>query len=1005
MEKLIKASLKNRQVTILLSFFIICMGLYYYIMLPKQENPDTSSPAARIITVFPGASPKDVESLVTIPIEDGIASVGGIEKIESRSYNSYSVVIVFLDYSSNKDEKWSEIRDQIEIVSKDLPEGCLAPDMDNKLTDSAGIIISLSGENYEYDKLTQFANVVKRSLEGVEGVTEFQIEGDIEKEVLIEVSHKKLALYNVSLNRINDVLKAQNVSIPPGSIDTESGKITVQVNGTFENLRDIENVILDISKETGGIVRLKDLAKISIKEKRGQPKFEQNEKNAVLISGYFDKDENIVHIGKNVRELLDKQKNNLPKDLLIDEVLFLPEDVKYAVDDFMRNLLMAILFVVIVILVGMGLRNALVVATAIPLSIMATFDVMAIMHIDVQQMSIAALIVALGILVDNAIVISDAIQVKINNGEKIFDACLNGAKEQSIPVLTSTLTTIAAFLPLTQLSGEAGEFVSSLPMVVMIALSASYLVAMLVTPVFAKYLFKVKKSKIKRSFLREFFSKGLKFALKNKALTMVLSISIFIGSLFLIKFTTINLFPYVDKDFLYVDVYSEVLGDIEATEMLVDEVVDTLKEEECIKDISVSIGRALPRFYITVSTYPPAEDFAQILFKIDLTKGNYESREVLAYELEKKINKRVARGKAFVKLVELNEPGPDIRVKLLGTNRSQTEEVAKEVEGILRSFNSTKNISSDVTPSHYGYHIEIDEDRASMLGLTKYDVQRQVNIALYGANSTIFRKEGNDIDVILKTDISSIADLENLKIFSQFTNKGVLLKQIAKLTYKEETPILKRIDRQEAYNVSTNIKPGYSTTMVQSRLEEEIDKIDLKNVLVKYGGDKEVFNKYVKSIGVAAIFAVFVIYIILLIQFNSIVQPLIILGTVPLSFVGSIIGMVIFKQEITLTVLLGVASLVGIVVNNAILLLEYINRARKEGLSVEEACKQSADKRLRPILLSTITTMIGLVPLVLWGSSFIKPMAVALMNGLGVATLLTLIVIPTLYSIVMKEKN
>jgi multidrug efflux pump subunit AcrB len=248
---------------------------------------------------------------------------------------------------------------------------------------------------------------------------------------------------------------------------------------------------------------------------------------------------------------------------------------------------------------------------------------------------------------------------------------------------------------------------------------------------------------------------------------MVLSISIFIGSLFLIKFTTINLFPYVDKDFLYVDVYSEVLGDIEATEMLVDEVVDTLKEEECIKDISVSIGRALPRFYITVSTYPPAEDFAQILFKIDLTKGNYESREVLAYELEKKINKRVARGKAFVKLVELNEPGPDIRVKLLGTNRSQTEEVAKEVEGILRSFNSTKNISSDVTPSHYGYHIEIDEDRASMLGLTKYDVQRQVNIALYGANSTIFRKEGNDIDVILKTDISSIADLENLKnIFS-----------------------------------------------------------------------------------------------------------------------------------------------------------------------------------------------------------------------------------------------
>lgn len=339
----------------------------------------------------------------------------------------------------------------------------------------------------------------------------------------------------------------------------------------------------------------------------------------------------------------------------------------------------------------------------------------------------------------------------------------------------------------------------------------------------------------------------------------------------------------------------------------------------------------------------------------------------------------------------------------MGENREKTAKLAGEIEGILQSMESTKNISKDVSPQKYGYFVNINEDKTMMSGLTKYDVQKQINIALYGEEATVFRKEGNEYGVRLKTNIDSAASLGNLTLFSDYTGQKTLLKQIAEVTIKEEEGALKRLDGQESYTITTNIKPGFSVTKTQGELETAISKLDTRGVTISYGGDKEVFDKYVKSIGVAAVFAVFIIYMILLFQFGSAVQPLIILGTIPLSFVGSILGMVLFRQEVTLTVLLGVASLVGIVVNNAILLVDYINKERKQGKSIQEACKNSAGRRLRPILLSTTTTIIGLVPLAFWGSSFIKPMAVALMNGLGVATLLTLIVIPTMYALFIKE--
>ena len=413
----------------------------------------------------------------------------------------------------------------------------------------------------------------------------------------------------------------------------------------------------------------------------------------------------------------------------------------------------------------------------------------------------------------------------------------------------------------------------------------------------------------------------------------------------------------------------------------------------------------MPKFYLTSANGSDTDDFSQIIVKFNLKndKSFGKNKEEFMMHIQNKLNENIAGADMTAKLLALTAPGSDVEIYVTGLDRNLLIEKSNLIKSELMSIDGLYNISNTSTENKQAYYVDINDDMATMMGLTKYDIQRQINIALSGTDATVFRTNGKEYDIFLKSNISSISQLENFKIKSSATKNKIMLKQAAHISLKPAEPSALRYNKEPVIKITAEVASGYSAQIIQKKIETIIDKnYSSEEINYQYGGEKQTLLKYLRGLGIAGLISLAAIFIILMVQFNSLLQPIIILMTVPLSVIGSMFGLWIFNQPFSFTAGLGLLALLGVVVNNAILLIEYINRARQDGLTIEEACKSSVKRRFRPIMLTTVTTVVGLVPLALSASSFFTPMAVTLMTGLMISTLLTLIVIPTLYSLIEK---
>ncbi len=913
--------------------------------------------------------------------------------------------MALLENGIDYDKQWEKLRIGIDNLATELPEGAEEPVIDTEMTTTPGLIISMSSGEYDAGQLAVYAERIKSKIADVDGVKRVKIEGEKERRITIKIDEKALYPLNISIVDVYNVIRTQNVVIPPGAIITENGKINLQVPQHLRSVSEFEDIIVSGSPKNGSVVRLKDIAEVKFDYDEGSLYYTKDGRSAILITAVFKDDKNVVLIGNDVRAVIEDIRATLPEGIQFDEVLFQPEDVAHSVNEFIFNLLIGVVFVVLVILIGMGLNNALVVSVAIPLSIAITIISMQVFKVDLQRVSIAALIIALGMLVDNAIVISDAIQVKINAGMTNGKAAFLGAKEQAIPVFSSTITTIAAFMPLMSLPGAAGEFVQSLPFVVIIALSASYGVAMLVTPALASLF--LKPTDGKRDLLKpisRLYTAILKFNLKKPIFTLFIILIAIVGAVYLFfNAIDIRMFPYVDKDVIYVTLSNEITGDIDDTHSLVLEAEKLLNEQPEIYDMTLSTGGGLPRFYMTADFVQPSDKTAQIYLKFDLTKTNrFKTREAFLYHLQQLFDSQFVGGTATASLLEINMPGATIDVQIYGRSDEDIIAAGQKIYDYLLEQPATMNVQIVKPEYKYQYQLVVDDEKAIHHGLSAFDIQYQINMALNGTKASVLNVAGKSYDIYVESDIETIDDIKNLKIKSQFTNQKILVKQIADVKLKPEISEIRHFDRKPVVRVKSYVRPQYGSASVQKNLEQYIANHQFENVEIFYGGDSDAINRYLSGLGSAAILAVIAIYIILLIQFNSFVQPFVIMMTLPLALLGVVFGLLIAQTNFTFTVGLGAASLIGIVVNNGILLIEYINRARAGGMSVYDACLDSAGKRMRPILLSTVTTIFGLIPLVFADSSFFTPMAIALIGGLLIATVMTITVIPTIYALLVK---
>lgn len=1001
---LIYQVIRNRRFIIFFTFMALLFGLYSYYVIPKQESPEVNAPYAIIKTIYPGAEPAEVEKLVTKVIEDKIIEVPDYKTSSSYSRNSISIVILELQNDADVDKAWTNLRRYMDDLQSSLPSECQKVEVDTDLTATPGMILGFSGEKYSYEQLSDFADQYKNELSKVKGISRFEVNGVQKKEAQVEVNTARLNQYALSLEDIVNALKIQNVNIPPGSLSNGTTRINVSIQGSFNSLQDIENCVVAVSNNNGAIVHLKDIAAVSWELADSTTRIRENGHQAILLSAFFPADNNIVLIGQDVQTKLKQLKLQMPPGLNVDEITYQPADVNQSVNNFFKSLLEGIALVLVVVFLGMGFKNAIVASTAVPLSILIAFCAMYILKIRVHEISITALIIALGMLVDDAIVIIDSIQFMMDQGMEKMTACVRGTKRVVLPVFTSTLTTAAAFAPMLFVPGPAGEFLRSLPQVVILAVAASFIVAILVTPVLSYTFFdQLKVGRLRlRSPVKNFYQGFLALGMKHKKVTLLLALSSLALMVFLAFKLPVMFFPKADVNMFYINIHAETSADLDNTDRVTQQVEKLVSAQKEVLDYTTSVGEGLPKFYLTVEKSSQSQDFAQVLLKVDLAKGGrFKSNQEMAVYMQDLLTKSVIGGTARVELLEKAFPGNPIGIQVNSNDQQALTKSVNYIHEQLATIPGTLNVDDDLDSAEYQFTVKVDNQEASRMGITKYDIERQINIALKGVEATVFHKAGNEYPILVTSDIQSKEALENLTIKSSLSDQKVLLKQLATVNLEASIPTIRKYDRERAITVSSQVKPGYSAITIEKNIKQILAQHpdELKGVTLSYKGEaKDIIDNF-GDLGTAALFTLFVIYLILMLQFRSFLQPFIIFITIPLSLIGVIIGLFAFGQPLSFTALVGVVSLMGVVIRNAILLIEFINSARREGMSVTDACFDAVVKRYRPIFLGSMTTVIGLVPLALSGSELFEPLSVAIMCGLTVSTLLTLVIIPIVYSL------
>lgn len=1004
MKKILKSLINNRKITLLFVFVISMAGIFNYYVSSKQETPDFSIPYAMITTIYPGANQNDVDIQVTKQIESVIKQVDGYNSSFSYSSSNLSIVFLELDYSADRESSFNQIRSDLLSLQNQLPEQVLPITINTDITSEVGVMLSMTSKDLTHEQINDQAEELAKILASINGVKKFETAGLINEQVVIEVNSDMISKLDLSLSDVYNIVKINNMDLPYGKVNENGEKISVTIDESYKDINDIKEIIVGFNPVLNKTIVLNDVADINISYNTNDTYYIYDDKNTILVLGYFDEDQNILLVGDEIREEIEKFEMTLSSDIELTELLFQPEEVSNSISDFMQNLLFAVALVILVVLIGMGFRNAIIISISIPLSILISFSIMKIFNIEIQQVSIAALIISLGMLVDNSIVISDSIQHHLDEGEAKKKSCIKGSKEVAIPILTSTLTTIAAFAPFLFLDSIAGDFIKALPQIVIISLLASYLVAIFIVPVLGYMFFKPRKTNGKVHIISSTYTAVLKKSMKVKWVVVLLILIAIGGAAYLATQIDMTFFPAADKNIIYIDILNNESDNSSSTFEIADEIGDILDKEDGISYYVTSLTGGLPRFNSIMFVYSAKPDVSQIMMRVDLDKTEFDTNKEYVDDLQNKIDKHNFSGRIVVKQLMYAFPrDEDLIVRISGANIDQIKIKEGVIYNLLANNDRLLNVNKSNAEYVHEYSIDIDKEISAFHGLTLIEVQNEISIATLGRSSSVMVNGNKKSDVIVKGDIETINDIKNINIKSNKVDDYIKLSELITINDITALSVIPRNDGQYSLSVSADYNSEYDKKETLQELKKNIDQLNITDCDISYDGEDSFIRENFGQIGLLAMIALVFVFLILLIQFKSYIQPLIIFITIPLSAVGSIVGLYITKQTISFTALLGIVSLLGIVVNNAIILIDFINEQLKLGVNIKKACIKATSRRLRPIFLSTITTMIGLIPLAFGTSQLFKPLAIALISGLLVSTILTLIVIPVFVS--MRKNN
>jgi multidrug efflux pump subunit AcrB/outer membrane protein TolC len=1028
--KTIKSSLRYPAVTLTLVAMIVIAGVVALLKMPRREDPKITIRAGLVLAYYPGATAEQIEAQVTRKIEERLFRFAEVKKRKTFSTSRDGIVIVQLeleDWVEDPDLFWSKLRHDLnELKVRELPEEVQGVTVDGDFGDTVALLIAISGDRYGYRELKDYANRIEEALRTIPATSKIKRYGEQREQIEVSTSLSRLSQYLVTPRQIIQALQDQNLVEYAGSFETERGEVPLQTTGLFHREEQIRRLMVDVSRATGQPVYLGDFTDVRRRYVDPESFVRVDGKQAVMLSVEMQNGQNVVEFGDAVNEKLAEVRQTFPPDLAVTMVANQPRVVEERISHFNGEFFIAIVAVVLVTMLLLPWRVATIAAVAIPVTIACTFAALDAVGVELHQVSIAALIVVLGMVVDDAIVIADNYVELLDHGLPRFEAAWRSASDLAAPVLAATLTIIASFLPLAWLSGTTGEFIRALPITVAVSLLCSFVVAMVLTPMLAFYFIKTglrphgtpaPEHGTPRTWLarvrgfkpldamEQAYDWAIRLAMPRKALTLAMGAGAFVAGLVLLNFVGDRFFPSAERDQFVVDVWLPEGARIGATDAAVRRIEEVLDSTPHVSNYAAIIGAGAPRFYYAISPELSTPSYAQIVV-------NTTSPEVTP-ELVQKLGRTLpaVSPEAHVMVKELMQGSTysaPIEIRVTSSDMGTLRMVAERLHKILERTPGARDINTDFREETYRLAVRVDQEAASRVGLTSASISRHLAGGFEGARISTFWEGSRAVDITLRLgegERQRFDDIGAAYITSEMTGARVPLSQVATLTPVWEPSRIVRRNGIRTLTVRSRAEDGYLVSGVLAAVRATVDTLTLpEGTSIEYGGEYENQNSTQGEMMVALGVSLVLIFLILMLQFRSVRLPLVVMVSIPLSLVGAVLGLLITGNPFSFTAFIGVIGLMGLVVRNAIILVDYMNEQIAKGIPLEQAAIEAGRRRLRPIFLTTMAAAAGVLPMILSGSNMWSPLASVLAMGLITSMVFALIVVPVLYVVVERRR-
>ncbi|WNO07530.1 efflux RND transporter permease subunit [Teredinibacter sp. KSP-S5-2] len=1006
----------NKTTSWLVTAILLLGGAIAFFGLGRLEDPQFTIKQAMVVTLYPGASPMQVEEEVTYPIENAIQQLPYVDNVKSYSTAGLSQVMVEMHSHYRKNDLqqiWDELRRKINDLTPNLPPGVNPPMVEDDFGDVFGILIAVTGEGYNQHDLSNYVDYLRRELVLVEGVGKVDVQGKQQEQVIVEISRAKLSSFGISPDRLSQILNTQNQVSNAGRVSVGSEIIRFHPTGEFQSVEELESLIIS-NPGAAELIYLGDVAKISrdfIEIPDNVVRY--NGKPTLLIGISFSPGVNVVDIGHAIDERIQELDSSRPAGMDLEYIYNQPNEVDRSVSDFILNLVQAVAIVIVVLFIFMGMRSGILIGFILLVTVFGSFIFMKQMDIELQRISLGALIIALGMLVDNAIVITEGILIGIQRKMSKIDAASLIVRQTKWPLLGATIIAVCAFAPIGLSSDATGEFAGSLFWVLLISLLLSWVTAITVTPFFADFIFaEAKQNNLAENIdidpysgtLFVWYKKLLSFSLKHAVLTCIVMVALLVASVLGFGMIKQSFFPPSTTPMFMLDLWYRQGTDIRSNSKITEEIENHLLGQPGVEQISTTVGRGATRFMLTYETEKYYESYSQLIIRM----SDLESIDAQLPKLIEHMNNQHPEVAYKIKRLEVG-PSTDAKIeaRFTGPDPAVLRELADQTQTIFKSHPDARNIRHDWRQLTKVLRPEFNEPAARRVGISKQDLDSLLLMSFNGIPVGLYRDGTDLLPIVIRPpeeERTTINSLKDLQIYSAAANQYIPITQVVsefKLQY--ENPIIVRRDRKRTLTVlaDPSILGEKTAADLFSELRPKIEAIPLpEGYKLEWGGEYEASTDAQVAVFSALPLGYIIMFIITVLLFNSFRSAGVIWVTVPLAMIGVTSGLLITNQPFTFMALLGFLSLSGMMIKNGIVLVEQIAIELEDGKSVKDALFDAGVSRVRPVSMAAVTTILGMIPLLF--DAFFVSMAVVIMFGLGFATVLTLIFVPVAYKIIYK---